>query len=512
MTAGVVDVLLRQRGWEALALVFALPALEASAFVGFVFPGELAVLAGGVLASQGRASLAAALAAAILGAVVGDSVGYWVGRRWGRAILRGTIGRLPLVRRHVEEHLDRAERFLRRRGPLAVVLGRFTAGLRVLVPGLAGMSGMRYRAFLAANVIGGVLWAGAFVLLGYAAGTAWRRVAGVAGEAGLVLLVAIVVGLVALRAVGSRGPGALAERIGESRPASWVRRRFPRQVAWARRRLDPSSPGGFPLTLAAATGVLCAWAFGILAQDVVAHEELALLDPRVASFLAAHRTAWATLATAWATWLGSTVLLAPLVATVGVRGLLRNRDPRPLASGAAALAGSFLSSQLAKALIDRGRPPARFEPLVHASGSSFPSGHAAQAVAVWGMLAILTAATMPRRRWLPAAGATAIVLAVGASRLYLGAHWLTDVLAGYALGGLWLSLLVAAILARGGGSRPREIRPAARPGPAPGPRSRRGPRASAPGRRGRRTRPPPVRRRSRPWPGGRRAPARPGSG
>jgi membrane protein DedA with SNARE-associated domain/membrane-associated phospholipid phosphatase len=473
MIAAVIDVLLRGRGWGALALVFALPALEASAFVGFVFPGELAVLAGGVLASQGRVSLAGALAAAILGAVVGDSVGYWLGRRWGRAILRGTIGRLPVVRRRVDEHLDRAERSLGRWGPLAVVLGRFTAGLRVLVPGLAGMSRMRYRAFLAANVVGGILWGSAFVLLGYSAGTAWRRWAGVASEAGLVLLVAVVLGLVALRATGGRASGALAAGIAGGRPAAWIRRRFPRQVAWARRRLDPSSPRGFPLTLAAATGGLCAWAFGVLAQDVVAREELALLDPRFSWFAAAHRTAWATPVMRWATWLGSALLLAPIVIAVQAPALSRRRDPWPLAYGAAALSGSLVLSRLAEALIHRGRPPARFEPLVHAAGSSFPSGHAAQAVAVWGMLAILAATAMPRRRWLPVAGTAAVVLVVGASQLYLGAHWLTDVLAGYALGGLWLSLLAAAILARGGfppaGGQPsRSTRARSRAAIAPG--------------------------------------------
>src|SRR2546428_3262752 len=132
MLAAVVERILSLHGWVALAIVFLLPALEASAFVGFVFPGEIAVLLGGVLAYQGRISLGAAVAAAILGAVIGDSAGYLIGRRWGRTILRGTIGKLPLIRRHVDKNLDRAEEYLRRRGPHAVVLGRFTAGLRVM--------------------------------------------------------------------------------------------------------------------------------------------------------------------------------------------------------------------------------------------------------------------------------------------------------------------------------------------------------------------------------------------
>ena len=136
--------------WVALLVVFAMPALESSAFVGFVFPGEVALILGGVLASEGHVSLAAVLAAAIAGAVVGDSVGYLVGRRYGRRLLEGTLGRFV---RH--EHLDRAERYLADRGGKAVFLGRFTAALRVMIPGLAGMSRMHYPKFAAYNVAGG---------------------------------------------------------------------------------------------------------------------------------------------------------------------------------------------------------------------------------------------------------------------------------------------------------------------------------------------------------------------
>src|ERR1051326_4105484 len=94
-----VHQLLHVSGWTAYAAVFALPALEASAFIGFVFPGEIAVLLGGVLAFQHRASLGGILAAAIFGAILGDSFGYWVGARWGRRLLR-----VRFVRRFVPEH------------------------------------------------------------------------------------------------------------------------------------------------------------------------------------------------------------------------------------------------------------------------------------------------------------------------------------------------------------------------------------------------------------------------
>src|SRR5215470_19322588 len=142
LAAGFTDRILSLPGWLVLALVFAFPALEASAFVGFVFPGEIAVILGGVAASRGTVPLWAVIVAAVSGAVIGDSAGYLIGRRWGERLLTGTVGRLPVIRQHLAKNLDRARAYVRRRRGSAVFFGRFTAALRVLVPGLAGMSGV----------------------------------------------------------------------------------------------------------------------------------------------------------------------------------------------------------------------------------------------------------------------------------------------------------------------------------------------------------------------------------
>jgi len=449
LLAGITDAILHLHGWAALAIVFALPALEASAFVGFVFPGEIAVLLGGVLAYQGRISLGAALAAAILGAVLGDSAGYLIGRRWGRAILRGTIGKLPVIRHHIDKNLDRAEQYLHRRGHHAVVLGRFTAGLRVMVPGLAGMSKMHYWRFLLFNVIGGGLWATTFVLLGYFGGAAWHQVAGIASKTGLILLALIVVGLTAMRVARNReGLERFGARLAEKPPFVWIRRRFPREVAWIGRRVDPGRPQGFLLTFTVTVAALCAWAFGGLTQDVVAHDELARVDPRFESFVVAHRVAWATGLMKSVTWLGSTVVLIPVVLIVGGYFVLRRRDWKPLGKLGAALLGAVLLYDIVKPLVGRARPPARFDLGYTFSGYAFPSGHATESLAVWGMLALLTAGMMRGHRYVPFVVATLVVALVGASRIYLGAHWLSDVLGGFALGGLWLALLVAVMLSR----------------------------------------------------------------
>lgn len=187
----LLEGILRLPPGLALVLVFLLPALEASAFVGVVLPGEIGVILGGVLANQHKLALAAVLAAAILGAVIGDSIGYWVGKRYGETLLSKIPDRLLKP-----EHVTRAEETIRKLGGKAVFVGRFTAALRALVPGMAGMSRLHYGRFLAWNVLGGVLWATAFVVLGYLAGSQYQRLEHYANLIGLALLVAIAVFLV----------------------------------------------------------------------------------------------------------------------------------------------------------------------------------------------------------------------------------------------------------------------------------------------------------------------------
>lgn len=195
----IADTLQKLPGPAALAMVFLLPALEASIFLGFLIPGEIAVVIGGFLAFGGKVNLALALAAAILGAIIGDSVGYEVGKKWGD----GLLTRLPerLVK---PDHIDQGKQLIHRLGGKAVFTGRFAAALRALVPGLCGVSRIPYRKFLFWNALGGIVWATAFTLLGYAAGNAWHKVEHYASLVSWVLLGLVAVGAAVLFVVKKR--------------------------------------------------------------------------------------------------------------------------------------------------------------------------------------------------------------------------------------------------------------------------------------------------------------------
>ncbi len=184
----LLQPLLSLHGWQAYTLVGLLVFAEAAIMLGFVFPGETAAILGGVLASKGGVNLEGILAVVVVCAIVGDSVGYAVGERWGHQLLQ--LG--PLRKR--QKGLDTALDQLNRRGPVAVFVARFSAFLRAVVPGLAGMSSMHYRTFLAANAAGGLCWGVLFVLLGYFVGQSVEKATGIASDVvlGFILVVIVV--------------------------------------------------------------------------------------------------------------------------------------------------------------------------------------------------------------------------------------------------------------------------------------------------------------------------------
>ncbi len=195
MASFVQDVLTSVPSWVVYLTVFALPFLEASVLLGFVFPGETALVLGGVLAGQGRVSVALVLLLAVLGAISGDAVGYAVGRRYGTGLQQTRLGQ-----KVGDERWRTTEDFLQRRGGPAVFLGRFTALLRALVPGAAGMAGLPYRTFFLWNAVGGAVWASACVLGGYVVGDVIGRYISTAGY----VLVGVVVLVAAVHVVRSR--------------------------------------------------------------------------------------------------------------------------------------------------------------------------------------------------------------------------------------------------------------------------------------------------------------------
>jgi undecaprenyl-diphosphatase len=187
--------------------------------------------------------------------------------------------------------------------------------------------------------------------------------------------------------------------------------------------------------------VACWIVFAALAIVVSASDTLSI-DQSLQTWVGEHRHPFVTSVMQTVTWLGSGTVLYPATIVLALLWWRRDRDWRPGAMLAVSLAGSTVLYNLFKRITERPRPPAA-DAVGTYSHWSFPSGHATQCMAFFAiLLAVGWLARWARLRvW--AVAAAAVVLVVGGSRIYLGAHWFTDVLGGYALGGAWVSLLTA---------------------------------------------------------------------
>ena len=179
-------------GALAIGLIAALVFGETAIFLGFVLPGEAAVVFGGVLASRGHLSLPALVGVVVIAAVTGPLVGYEIGKRMGDRLFSARI------LRRVPGGVDRARTALRDKGGMAVLGGRFVAVVRALMPAAAGAARMPYRTFVVHNLIGGVIWGVGYSLLGYLAGSAYGVVESRVGTGLAIGLAAIVIALVAI--------------------------------------------------------------------------------------------------------------------------------------------------------------------------------------------------------------------------------------------------------------------------------------------------------------------------
>ncbi|MEV8150705.1 DedA family protein [Arthrobacter sp. NPDC080073] len=185
----LLDGLLNTSPLVIACIVFALVFAEDAIFVGFVIPGETAAVVGGVIASRGLFELWAMIAIVVTAAIIGDTVGYEIGKHFGPRVMALKI----LDKRRAQ--LQKAEDFLKDKGGVAVLLGRFTAFFRAVMPALAGLSRMPYRRFAFWNFSGGIIWGSLFVTLGFVAGNSYEEVARVAGRGAAGVVAVIVVAI-----------------------------------------------------------------------------------------------------------------------------------------------------------------------------------------------------------------------------------------------------------------------------------------------------------------------------
>lgn len=221
-------------------------------------------------------------------------------------------------------------------------------------------------------------------------------------------------------------------------------RRFARPIAFIRARLSADSYLGLQLTVGALVMTGFAWLFGGIAEDVVSGDPLTVIDVELAQWFHSHAAPTVTRAMLLVSDLND-VLAISVLAALTAAVLAWRRAWSWLLVLALTVPGGMLVNVLMKLAFRRGRPS--FEhPLVVLNSYSFPSGHVAGATLFYGFLAALVASHCTRWSYKLAAllGAAALVALVALSRMYLGAHYLSDVLAAFAEGATWLTLCIVA--------------------------------------------------------------------
>jgi undecaprenyl-diphosphatase len=414
-----------------------------SLFLGLVLPGELVLVLGGLLAFHGRVSLTVMLILAAAGSVGGYLLAYAIGRRYGPALRTSWLGRRIGPARWAV--VDKA---LVERGAQAILFGRLIGILRAVMPMAAGMVRMRFRTFAVYAAIGGLIWGPGSVLIGYFAGGSYQKIAAVTGPAGLVLL--ILMALIGTTTAAARwvarhperlraGLGRVIDRPGMLR----LRRRYRRELAFVARRFTPGGALGLSLTAGLIIIGLTGWAFGSILTDVLHKDELATRNSPVAAWLVAHRTGWLTTVMQAVTTLGTGRVTAVFLVLAVLVLARKGRRWSTAVMLTVVAAGTSVLVDAIKLLTTATRPDVA-DLLTAAPGYAFPSGHSAQATAAYGAIAYLLTGRL--RRWGQRvtvwAIAVLVITLVGFSRLYLGAHWLTDVLGGFTLGAAWTALTI----------------------------------------------------------------------
>jgi membrane-associated phospholipid phosphatase len=239
-----------------------------------------------------------------------------------------------------------------------------------------------------------------------------------------------------------RGPNA-PSALGAARTAGREMRRHPGRGTALARRLDPQAATGLALTLALVVIVAGGVLLGVLAYLVRSSADLAQLDESVANWGDRHASAVSTDALNAITHLGEPVVVVALAFVLAVAETARTRSVWVVPFLLIAVGGNAILTTTVKELVDRVRPA--LNPIAETLGPSFPSGHSSWSAAFFAATALLLTRGRPRRVRAAIAGVAAwLVVMVAGSRVLLDVHWLSDVIAGLALGLAWFSICAIA--------------------------------------------------------------------
>ena len=441
-----LDYFVAHPNW-AIAVVFLIAFGEALLIIGLFVPSTVVLVSAGALVGTGLLPFWPVFLATSFGAIAGDQVSYWAGRLYGERLKTyWPLDRYPVL-------VARGEDFVRRHGGKSIALGRFIPGVKAVVPGIVGMLGMGQIYFAAINFSSGVVWTAAHVLPGILLGQSLAFASELSGRlvvALLMLLAILAIAGYAIRMIAGGISPYVSHVLEEI--AAWARSRKSRSWQRFARAVNPRNPRSLLVLLFVAVVFTGAIVLANMAIRIVSNDAVSNMDVSVFNLLKAMRNAPADEIMIAITLLGDGLVMTALAAAIVLWLLLHKAWRAALAAMIAVLTGKIFVLLL-KYGIQRPRPTPSYD---GAELFSFPSSHATMAALIFGILAVLVSHSMGRwARALVYAVCGLAVVAIAYSRVYLGVHWLSDVLGGLLFGSILAAAFGVAIEA----IPPRRIKP-----------------------------------------------------
>lgn len=394
-----IQSVLEHGGYWILVIVVIIEGLP---LIGTIIPGQTIVVMAGFFAKLGVLDPWYVLIIVSLSAILGDLLGYEIGKKYGMKFVEN-FGPYVLIKPH---HIERAKGLINAHTGKSIIIGRFTAITRSLIPFIAGATGIHKGKFWFFNLAGSVLWAVASVALGYAFGASYEIAAQYFGRFAMVGVILATLLLFAYHYINKN------------------RHIFAKYQVIA-------------LLTAVASSTVFFW----LVDAVFSRKSfLSRLDIWV-SRLVDHSHTWYAIGIS--KWISN--IFSPTTLAVASVLLLIWTFRRRLRHEAMVILLSYpigvILGYVVKEVVGRDRPGLM---VVKAGGHSFPSGHATAAALFFSLIIYLAFKHVKNPFWREISISASIIMAiiVALTRVYLNVHWLTDVVAGLALGALTVSLVV----------------------------------------------------------------------
>lgn len=425
----------------ALALCFLVAFGEALLIVGLFVPSTTVLVGAGTLIGVGELPFWPIFAATVIGCILGDAVSYWFGWRYDQR-LRGLwpFSKYPQV-------LVQGEAFFDRYGGMSIFVVRFIPGAKAVVPAIAAMAGMNPIRFTIINIVSAFAWSAVHILPAIALGRG-IRVAHLA-DPRLMVLVAMVTVILVLAWFATRLVYfILLPRLDRVRRAV-VGRLAANPAAWsqAARRFLENRDGLFVSFVLGLLALLAARAFIFVIAGLLLAPGLLRSDQAISALAQSLRDETVTHWMTAITMLADTRILVPIVVMLAALFAARRQWAVVATVLAAAAAAAGFEPMLAAILTQA--PPGHVAP-GGPEAQAGATGNIAHATVVYGLLSLFLARAVARRFRVAVYLATVLLLAlIAVSRIYLVAHWPSDILAGLSFG--TALVLVTAFLLHGRG-------------------------------------------------------------